>query len=108
MVASSTLVWLVIEVFLVTIILHLNSGSVVRKPLHFLHVLSLSGYKYPGMIAMLVAGILVPSTGYYCAQIYCSLALIIFMFRSLRSHVTSNLAGSGNKRRFYLLVTLSL
>ncbi|KAA0189591.1 hypothetical protein HAZT_HAZT006983 [Hyalella azteca] len=46
--ASSAVVWLVLEVCCVMAALHLNSGAVVRRPLHAFHVLALAGYKFPG------------------------------------------------------------
>ncbi|KAF2350913.1 Yif1 family [Trinorchestia longiramus] len=150
--ASSAVVWLVLEVCCVLAALHLNSGAVVRRPLHALHVLALAGYKYPGMIVMLSAGMLLPGSGYYATQAYCSVALALFMvsvvtvtllwpslchvvikleklnsgagapdrpeeqFRTLRSQIQSQPGaedkfgsyGEGSKRRFYLVMLLTL
>ncbi|XP_047739627.1 protein YIF1B-B-like isoform X2 [Hyalella azteca] len=114
--ASSAVVWLVLEVCCVMAALHLNSGAVVRRPLHAFHVLALAGYKFPGMIVMLAAGMLLPGSGYYVAQFYCSAALALFMFRTLRSQIQSQPGaddkyssyGEGSKRRFYLVVFLTL
>lgn len=114
--ASKAIMWLVLEILCVLLALHLNSGTVVRRPLHFLHVLALAGYKYPGMISMLATSMVLPGTGYYVAQAYCSLTLSLFMFRTLRSQIQNQGApdekfggnyAEGSKRRFYLLIILT-
>jgi len=112
--ASSVLVWLVLEVLAVLAALHLHASAAVR-PLHALHVLALAGYKFPGMIVALGAGLLLPGAGYWGAYAYCSAALALFMFRTLRAQLQAQDRGSsagyssdGSKRRFYLLAALTL
>lgn len=119
--ASTAVFFLLLELACVLGALYFNAGAVVRRSLHPLHVLALAGYKYPGMIVMLGAGILLPGTGYYGAQLYCSASLALFMFRTLRSQIQSAPGGAdekygsggssyseGSKRRFYLLLVLTL
>jgi len=109
--ASSVLVWLVLEVLCVLAVLHIHAGATLR-PLHALHVLALAGYKYPGMICALGAGLVLPGMGYWGAQAYCGAAVALFMFRTLKAQLQDRGSGSysseGSKRRFYVVGILTL
>ncbi|XP_045136335.1 protein YIF1B-like isoform X5 [Portunus trituberculatus] len=64
------------------------------------------------MIVSLLAGLVMDSLGYYGVLAYCSLSLVVFMFRTLRWQVqgsggTMEAYSVGNKRRLYLLLFMS-
>ena len=49
--------------------------------------LAFSMYKYVGMIVCLVMGLLLSRTGYYVSLLYSTLALALFLFRTLHLRV---------------------
>lgn len=108
--ASSALVWLVLEIFLILATLYVTA---IQTHIKTLDLLAFSSYKYVGMIVSLLSGLVMDSIGYYCVLAYCSLSLVVFMFRTLRWQVqgsggTMEEAYSvGNKRRLYLLLFMS-
>lgn len=53
--------------------------------LRTLDLLAYSGYKYTVMIASLLAGLLLGTTGYYCSLVYTSCALSYFLVRGCSS-----------------------
>lgn len=106
--ASSTIVWLVIEVALISFSLYLVN---VRTDLSTWDVLAYSGYKYTGMIAILAAGLLFHSSGYWIALGYMSCSITFFMLRTLRlkilPHTGTDGYTYGGKRRLYLTVIIA-
>lgn len=104
--ASSAVVWLVLEIVLIMAILYITS---IKTKIGAWDLLAFSSYKYVGMIVSLIAGLILETVGYYCVLGYCSLSLLVFMFRSLRWQVQGSLDGysAGNKRRLYLLLFIT-
>ncbi|XP_047501729.1 protein YIF1B-B-like isoform X4 [Penaeus chinensis] len=106
--ASSAMVWLVLEIFLILATLYVTAISTNIKTLD---LLAFSSYKYVGMNIALLAGI-VDDLGYYLVLAYSSFSLVIFMFRTLRWQVQGGdgameAYSAGNKRRLYLLLFMS-
>ncbi|KAB7507500.1 Protein YIF1B, partial [Armadillidium nasatum] len=107
--ASWAVVWLLLELGIIVVSMHITS---IQTKMHTLHILALSLYKYVGMIASLCGGIAFESMGYYCILGYSSFASVIFMFRTLRCQLQGNTESvhgytAGTKRRFYLLLLVS-
>ncbi|KAK8386040.1 hypothetical protein O3P69_010635 [Scylla paramamosain] len=107
--ASSALVWLVLEIFIILATLYVTA---IQTHIKTLDLLAFSSYKYVGMIVSLLAGLVMDSLGYYGVLAYCSLSLVVFMFRTLRWQVqgsggTMEAYSVGNKRRLYLLLFMS-
>ncbi|KAG7154988.1 protein YIF1B-A-like isoform X2 [Homarus americanus] len=106
--ASSALVWLVLEIFVIFATLYVTA---IQTHIKSLDLLAFSSYKYVGMIVALLAGLVMQSLGYYCVLAYSSFSLVVFMFRTLRWQVQGGAAmeaySAGNKRRLYLLLFMS-
>ncbi|CAL4223596.1 unnamed protein product, partial [Meganyctiphanes norvegica] len=104
--ASSAVVWLVLEIVLILAIIYITS---IKTNIGAWDLLAFSSYKYVGMIVSLLAGLIMETLGYYCVLGYSSLALLVFMFRSLRWQVQGSMDGysAGNKRRLYLLLFIT-
>eukprot|EP01134_Creolimax_fragrantissima_P000122 CFRG0122T1 len=84
-VASSMLVWLVIEVGIVWFGFYLLN---VSAPYSFLDLVAYCGYKYSAMILALVAFMFGGQMPYYCVMGYTSLSMAVFLLRTLRSLLT--------------------
>merc|ERR1719230_1494536 len=71
-------------------------------------ILAFCMYKYVGMILCLVMGMFFSTTGYYFALAYTSLALALFLFRTLHLRVEPEVHGveSHGKRKIWLLFTM--
>lgn len=78
--ASSALAWLLLEVLAVLLSLYLFS---LPTDLSTPDLLAFAGYKYVGMIAALLAGLLFGSTGYHAVLGWCCLSIFVFMVRPL-------------------------
>ncbi|XP_031463027.1 protein YIF1B-like [Phasianus colchicus] len=76
--ASSALAWLLLEVLAVLLSLYLFS---LPTDLTTPDLLAFAGYKYVGMIAALLAGLMFGSTGYHAVLGWCCLSIFIFMVR---------------------------
>jgi len=112
MTASSAFVWLCIELIVIIMIMYIIG---ISGNIKYLDILSFCGYKYVGMILTSVCGLLFEATGYYASLLWCSVAISFFIARSLRlvinpeDHSDSvSRSTSGNKRRLYILLTVSL
>jgi len=110
MIASSTLVWLFIELIIVIMLMYVMG---IAAQVKYLDLLALCGYKYVGMILAGLAGLLFKSFGYYCTLGYTSFSIAFYLARSLRLLINpdneSDVArSSGNKRRLYILLFISL
>lgn len=106
-ITSSAMAWLCIEIILILLSLYLLN---VNTDLNYTDLLSCCGYKYVGTILCLIGG-LFSSTGYYLALLWCGCAISFFLLRSLKLSINPHNNGdftSGNKRRVYTLMVLSL
>nr|CAG4652056.1 EOG090X0ATU [Triops cancriformis] len=110
--ASSALVWMVMEVLAILLTLYVMN---IQSSLRALDIIAFSGYKYVGMIAILLITLALYGTGYFLALIYCSVSLSFFLIRTLKFQVQpdvqsnqySHHASSGSKRRTYLLLFIA-
>lgn len=119
--ASSALGWFIIEVIIIIILMQILS---IKSALKTFDIMSFCGYKYFGMIFCLIANLMVPGTGYYIVLGYMCLAITYFMVRNLKLMILASendpqnqsqyqqdgTSGhlSGNKRRIYVLLFISL
>lgn len=108
--ASSALAWLLLEVLAVLLSLYLFS---LPTDLSTPDLLAFAGYKYVGMIAALLAGLLFGSTGYHAVLGWCCLSIFVFMVRSLRLKLLAEAAvgvagrGSRSPPRTYLTAAIA-
>ncbi|MGH0114940.1 UNVERIFIED_CONTAM: hypothetical protein FKN15_065864, partial [Acipenser sinensis] len=109
--ASSALVWLIIEVLVTLLSLYLVT---VNTDLTTIDLIAFSGYKYVGMIVGVVSGLLFGRTGYYLVLLWCCIAIVVFMIRSLRLKILSEAAAQGvlvrgakNQLRTYLTMAIA-
>ncbi|KAI0222770.1 Protein YIF1B-B [Lamellibrachia satsuma] len=107
--ASTALVWLVIEILLLLLVTYLMS---VSTDLKYLDLLAYCGYKYVGMILSLAAGMVFRSTGYYLMLAWTSITIAFFLIRSLKfaiiPYADRDSFTRGNKRRLYTLLSIAL
>ena len=83
--ASSALVWLVLELAAIYLTLTLMS---INSNLCKWDVLAFSTYKYVAMIAVILSGLLSQSKSvYYGSLAYTSLALALFLIRTLKLRI---------------------
>jgi len=70
--------------------------------------LAFSMYKYVGMIVCLLSGLLLSRTGYYVGLLYTTLALALFLFRTLHLRVEPEVHGVENhgKRKIWLIMVM--
>lgn len=109
--SSSAFVWLAIEIAIIVFSLYLVN---VRTDLGTWDVIAFSGYKFFGMIIILVCGLLFQSAGYWVALAYTSLSISYFLLKTLRLKILPHTAstddythGHGGKRRLYLTAAIS-
>lgn len=107
--ASTAIVWMIIELVAILTLMYILNVSTGLK---YLDLLAYSGYKYVGMIVMLVAGLAFESAGYYGALLWMTLSIAFFLVRTLRlailPHSDPESFERGNKRRLYVLLMVSL
>jgi len=91
-----------IMIYLTTRIMSINTN------LKMFDTMAFCMYKYVGMIFSLVVGMFFSSSGYYPALAYISLALALFLFRTLHLRVEPEVHGVENhgKRKIWLLFTM--
>lgn len=101
--ASSTLVWLILEIGIIYLTLTVMS---INTSLTKWDILSFSSYKYVGIIVVLLTGLLLQSYGYYISLIYVSLALIWFLTRTLKLRIEPEVHGMQvhGKRKLYIIL----
>merc|ERR1712141_278231 len=101
--AVSTLVWLILEFGIIYLTLTIMS---INTSLTKWDILSFSSYKYVGIIAVLISGLLLQSYGYYISLIYVSLALIWFLTRTLKLRIEPEVHGMQvhGKRKLYIIL----
>ncbi|KAK2709609.1 protein YIF1A-like [Artemia franciscana] len=103
--ASSKLAWLTVEVLVILLTLYTISMPTSLKTLD---IISFCGYKYVGMIAILLASFVFSSSGYTIAWIFYSASLMFFLVRSLKGRVQLHDDRSyGTKRSIYLLLFMA-
>nr|XP_020834397.1 protein YIF1B isoform X1 [Phascolarctos cinereus] len=109
--ASSALAWLTVEVLAILLSLYLVT---VNTDLTTIDLLAFSGYKYVGMIGGVVTGLLFGRTGYYLVLGWCCVAIFVFMIRTLRLKILSEVAAEGvlvrgarNQLRMYLTMAIA-
>lgn len=103
--SGSALTMFILElvmIYLTTRIMSINTN------LKMFDTMAFCMYKYVGMIFSLVVGMFFSSSGYYLALIYISLALALFLFRTLHLRVEPEVHGVENhgKRKIWLLATM--
>ena len=82
--SSSKLACLTVEVLVILMTLYAISMPTSLKTLD---IISFCGYKYVGMIAILLASFVFSSSGYTIAWIFYSANVMFFLVRSLKGHV---------------------
>ena len=83
--ASSSLVWLILELIVIYLTLTIMS---INTSLTKWDIVSFSTYKYVGMIVVLIAGLVFQSkTAYYVCLGYVSSALAFFLLRTLKLRI---------------------
>jgi len=106
-ITSSALAWLFMEIIVIILSMYILN---VKTDLNYIDLLSCCGYKYVGTMLCLI-GSFFSSLGYYLALLWCSCAISFFLLRSLKLSINPHDDGdftSGNKRRVYTLMVLSL
>lgn len=108
--ASTALVWLIIELVAVMLSLYIMN---LTTDLKYMDILAYIGYKFVGMIFILLGGMLFQSTGFYGLLVWFSLTIIFFLVRTLKVQILPHTQGEehhghGTKRSLYLIVTISL
>lgn len=107
--ASSALVWLVLELLIIMLSLYILN---VNTDLRYMDILAYSGYKYIGMIAVLLAGLLFKSAGYYLLLLWFSFSTAYFLLKTLRiqilPHTEADGFTRGSKRSLYLILSISI
>jgi len=103
--ASGALTALVLEIVAVYLIISIMSISSTLAKWDFL---AFSMYKYVGMIVCLVCGLLLSRTGYYVSLLYSTMALALFLFRTLHLRVEPEVHGVENhgKRKLWLILVM--
>ncbi|XP_055519720.1 protein YIF1B isoform X2 [Leucoraja erinacea] len=111
MLASTAMIWLVIEVFAVLLSLYLVT---VNTDLTTIDLVAFAGYKYVGMIIGIIAGLIFGRMGYYIALAWCCISVVVFMIRTLRLKILSEAAAEGvlvrgtrNQLRMYLTMAIA-
>ncbi|XP_028661677.1 protein YIF1B isoform X2 [Erpetoichthys calabaricus] len=109
--ASSALIWLIIEVGVTLLSLYIMT---VNTDLTTIDLIAFSGYKYVGMIIGVLSGLIFGRICYYLMLLWCCIAIVVFMVRSLRLKILSEAAAEGkliqgakNQLRMYLTITIA-
>ncbi|XP_069764830.1 protein YIF1B [Narcine bancroftii] len=111
MLASTALIWMVIEVLVTLFSLYLVT---VNTDLTTIDLVAFAGYKYIGMIIEVLAGLIFGRMGYYVALGWCCISVVVFMIRTLRLKILSEAVAEGvlvrgtkNQLRMYLTVAIA-
>ncbi|XP_074662243.1 protein YIF1B-B-like isoform X3 [Tubulanus polymorphus] len=106
--ASSSLVWVVIEIIAFLFTLYVMN---IKTDLKYLDLIAFSGYKFVGMIFSLLCGLIFQGSGYYIVLLYTSISVAFFLVRTLKvqvlPHADPDSFSHGNKRRMYLLLFIA-
>ncbi|CAL8081059.1 unnamed protein product [Orchesella dallaii] len=104
--ASSALGWLLLELMIFT-----GFTYVIQTDLKVFDLLTFCGYKFVGMLSILIASLFLKKTGYYAVLLYFSLSLSFFLVQTLKKQIysvtTHEHVMTGNKRRLYFLLALA-
>lgn len=105
--ASSALVWLILEIGLVYLTLTIMS---INTSLTKWDILSFSSYKYVGIIAVLIIGLLSNIKGYYIGLFYVSLAVMFFLLRTLKLRIEPEVHGMQvhGQRKLYIILLYAI
>lgn len=107
--ASTAFAWTVVELVVLLITMYILN---VSTDLKYLDMLAYCGYKYVGMIVVLLGGLAFQSTGYYVSMLWMALSIAFFLIRSLRlailPHSDPSTFERGNKRRLYVLLMVAV
>ncbi|XP_023321357.1 protein YIF1B-A [Eurytemora carolleeae] len=103
--ASGALTALFLEILIVYLCTTVMSITSTLAKWDFL---AFSMYKYVGMIFSLFSGFLLSKLGYYSALLYSTLALAIFLFRTLHLRIEPEVHGveSHGKRKIWLIMLM--
>ncbi|KAH8027696.1 hypothetical protein HPB51_007246 [Rhipicephalus microplus] len=101
--ASSALMWLTLEVLAVWLATYILS---IRSSLRVLDLIAFSSYKFVGMIAALLASMVLYRMGYLLVLAYACLTLDFFLLRTLRLALLSGSSSEGSRRGLYLLLAM--
>jgi len=106
--ASSATAWLMFEVVVILVTMYIFNA---QTNLRTFDIIAFSGYKFVGMIVVLLSSIVLDRTGFYCVLLYCSSMCALFLVRTLKVQLqpaSEDISGSsGVKRRLYLLLLIS-
>ncbi|BFZ07472.1 hypothetical protein BsWGS_10511 [Bradybaena similaris] len=107
--ASSSLVWLIIELlaFLLSLyVLNLNTS------LRYLDIISYCGYKFVGMTFSLLAGVAINTSAYYGVLSWFGITLVFFLIRTMKvqvmPHQSEDGYSKGAKRSLYFVLSVSV
>jgi hypothetical protein len=107
--ASTAIVWMIIELVVLLFTMYVLN---VSTDLKYLDLLAYCGYKYVGMIVVLLGGLAFQSTGYYVTLLWMTLSIAFFLVRSLKlaimPHSDPASFERGNKRRLYILLLIAV
>merc|ERR1719361_2895420 len=105
--ASSALVWLILEIGIIYLTLTVMS---INTSLSKWDILSFSSYKYVGIIAVLISGLLLNTKGYYIGWIYVSIAYMFFLLRTLKLRIEPEVHGMQvhGKRKLYIILLYAI
>ncbi|KAH7972299.1 protein YIF1B [Rhipicephalus sanguineus] len=101
--ASSALMWLTLEVLAIWLATYILS---IRSSLRVLDLVAFSSYKFVGMIAALLASMVLYRPGYLLVLAYACLTLDFFLLRTLRLSLLSGSSSEGSRRGLYLLLAV--
>ncbi|XP_002733361.1 protein YIF1B-like [Saccoglossus kowalevskii] len=106
--ASSGLIWLVIELAIIVLSLYIMN---LNTQLRTLDLVAFCGYKYVGMIMILLSGLCFNSLGYYIMLLYMGTCIVFFLMKTLKvlilSEANPHSVVHGRKRGTYILVFIA-
>lgn len=107
--ASTAFAWTIIELLILLLTMYILN---VSTDLKYLDLLAYCGYKYVGMIVIMLGGLAFQSTGYYISLLWTAISIAFFLVRSLRlailPHSDPSSFERGNKRRLYVLLMVAI
>jgi len=105
--ASSALVWLILEIGVIYLTLTIMN---INTSLTKWDILAFSSYKYVGIIAVLISGLLLNTKGYYIGLIYVSVSFMFFLLRTLKLRIEPEVHGMQvhGKRKLYIILMYAI
>lgn len=102
---STALVWLLVEILALLLTFYVFN---LNSRLRYLDLVAYAGYKYVGMIAIVLSGLFFSSLGFYSALLWCGAALAFFLVRTLNFQIqAADQSTAGHKRRLYMLLFIA-